>query len=535
MEREQEDSLRAPLLRERLGTECQGSPCRTFRDELRLESNSSDKVVSTGQRLQQHHAGPIELLTPSLSSPREAESFLPETGHKHVYIRLGESGASAVTSETTVPAYPPAKHRTRQPASYKTAKKEFFRIFPKYKATEATTGKILAKEYAILLGGQETYADYGGDGQPMQSVLKAANRFLQTHIMGNPHSSNASSCRSSHFESLARTSALRFLSADPERYTLIWTANASAALGLVRQHYFEDVKRTNVSTTVVMCEDMHNSVNGIRTIVAEDSVLARLVTIVVLPVDLATLRIDEELFCNTTRKLETDERGMVLLTAQSNVSGVKHPYSSLLRHAKSNGWDTVLDAAALLPTAPFDLASHPEIDAVPISWYKIVGQPCFGALLVTNSFFSRLHKNRTLREERSALSVTSRSGILNLSKAPKGFRMERDTIGLVFYASTGNRTPFAPLFERLKLFGIDLRSGLEPIKADHGVVRVSLGAPSTFEDVYRIYEFAQSLLSHPLGTDSLVVPKKRVSFNALHELQQLYSRWSTPILMEKAK
>ncbi|KAJ9113691.1 hypothetical protein QFC22_006000 [Naganishia vaughanmartiniae] len=358
---------------------------------LQLKVDEGDKAMLYGEHLQRDPVGPIQLSTPSLTPP-EGESFLPNIAYKPVYIRLAASGTSTIASPAMI-AYLPSKKRACQPISYKMVKKDFYRAFPEYKATEATTGRILAKEYALLLVGQETYADYGGGGQPMLSVLKGANRFLQTHIMGNPHSSNESSSRSSHFESLARRSALRFLGADPEQYTLIWTANASAALGLVRQHYFEDVKRKGVPTTVVMCEDMHNSVNGIRTVIAQDNTLTKLVTIIVLPVDICTLRIAEKLFYNTARKLELCEREIIFLTAQSNVSGVKHAYASLLRHAKANGWDTVLDAAALLPTTPLDLASHPEIDAIPISWYKIAGQPSFGALLVTNTFYSRLHKS----------------------------------------------------------------------------------------------------------------------------------------------
>jgi molybdenum cofactor sulfurtransferase len=345
-----------------------------------------------------------------------------------------------------------------------------------------------------------------------------------------------------------------------------------------------------------------------------------------------------------TRKLETFERGLVLLTAQSNVSGVLHPYSSLLRHAKFNGWDTLLDAAALLPTSPLDLASHPEIDAIPISWYKIVGQPCFGALLVSNAFYSRLHKphfaggtvtrvgnttvddfalaegaerfhdgtipysafpqlylalekfNRPRIRQEVALRVRCliqwlTEGLLTLRWTETNHPLVRvvgfpylssdwsrhgATIGLVFYDAAGNRTPFAPIFERLKLFGIDLRSGCmcntlgilanpgllnvqsppcrwlyertsdtwrlfplsdcpaEPIAADHGVVRISLGAPSTFEDVYRIYEFAKSLLSYPLGKDDdLVVAKKQVAFKPLQALQRSYLRWLTFDLLQR--
>lgn len=79
--------------------------------------------------------------------------------------------------------------------------------------------------------------------------------------------------------------------------------------------------------------------------------------------------------------------------AQSNLSGIKHDYASLLRHAKDNGWDTVLDIAALLPTTPFSLEDHPEVDAIVVSWYKIVGRPEIGSLIATHDFLGKMHKN----------------------------------------------------------------------------------------------------------------------------------------------
>ncbi|KAJ9105565.1 hypothetical protein QFC19_003547 [Naganishia cerealis] len=592
----------------------------------------------------QHVTRFVEPLTPA-TTPKECGVFSFNAEYKHSYTQLGGNDLTTVASGISVPAYSSFKNHPPCYLSYNAAKKHFLRTFPNYKATEATTGKIVAKEFAALLGGQDTYADYGGGGQPMLSVLRDTNRFLQTHIMGNPHSSNVSSSRSARLETLARTSAMHFLGADPQRYTLIWTANASAALGLVRQHYFADVKRRGVHTTVVMTDDMHNSMNGIRTVVAQDAELARLVSIVVLPVDITTLRIDEALFRNATRKLDCNERGLVLLTAQSNLSGVKHPYASLLRHAKQNGWDTLLDAAALLPTTPINVASYPEIDAIPISWYKIVGQPYFGALLVTHSFYARLHKvhfaggtvafvgnqaveaftllegaerfhdgtipyaafpqlyialerlNRPRLREDVALRVqcltrwltealitlrwqNTNHPLVRVAGFPylsSDWSQHGGAIGLVFYDSAGHRMQYEPMFERLQLFRIDLRHGCmcntvanyanpglanlnfptppfrwqyeqtndtwqlvplstapsEPTQADKGVVRISLGTPSTFEDVYRIYEFAQSLLSHPLGKVGYVVPRKQVPFSTLHELKRWYTRWRTPRLLQE--
>lgn len=288
------------------------------------------------------------------------------------------------------------------------------------------------------------------------------------------------------------------------------------------------------------------------------------------------------------------------------------------------------------------MASHPEIDAMPISWYKIVGQPCFGALLVTNTFYSRLHKshfaggtvtyvgnegvehfglaegaekfhdgtvpysafpqlylaleklNRPRLREEVTLRVRcmiqwlteelltlrwqgTNHPLVRVAGFPylSGDRSDHGgTIGLVFHDSTGDRLPFTPIFARLKLFGIDLRSGcmcntvglvtnpglvgdqsppyrwrheqsndswrlvsiadcpVELIEADLGVIRISLGTPSTFEDIYRILEFARSLLSHPLELKCLAVPKKQVTAGILRGLQHWHLRRETHGLLQ---
>lgn len=92
--------------------------------------------------------------------------------------------------------------------------------------------------------------------------------------------------------------------------------------------------------------------------------------------------------------LNPGERGLVLLTAQSNVTGVKHPFQRLLQMAKRHGWDTALDAAAYVPTSPLDLGAHPEIDFLPCSWYKVLGYPTgIGSLLVRTDAMPKLRKD----------------------------------------------------------------------------------------------------------------------------------------------
>jgi selenocysteine lyase/cysteine desulfurase len=202
-------------------------------------------------------------------------------------IRIIEEDFTASPSDLHVPAGSSNRDNTSPSTNYKAAKRQFNNAYPAFAETESTTGKLFKKEYRLLLGSERTYADYGGGGQPMASVLRDYHNYQRTHVLGNPHSTNHSSSLSTTHECHARAAALRFLGADPERYTLIWTANASAALGLTRNHYFQGWEG---KVTVVMTDDMHNSVNGIRTVGKEG------VKVVVVPVNVRTLLVDEDLF-----------------------------------------------------------------------------------------------------------------------------------------------------------------------------------------------------------------------------------------------
>ena len=153
---------------------------------------------------------------------------------------------------------------------------------------------------------------------------------------------------------------------------------------MLRNLYFEDVRRKQIRTRILILDDVHHSVNGIRTVANEDG-LKGLVTVTFVPIDGVTLRIDEKIFIDELNALKADERGLVLFTAQSNLSGVVHDFS-LLKAAKARAWHTLLDAACYCPTSVLDLTLHDYIDFVPVSWYKVVGHPTgLGSLIIKQS------------------------------------------------------------------------------------------------------------------------------------------------------
>lgn len=141
-------------------------------------------------------------------------------------------------------------------------------------------------------------------------------------------------------------------------------------------------------------------------------------------------------------------------------------------------------------------------------------------------------------------------------------------LGIVLYDSQGPRLPYAAVFDRLERYGIDLRSGCmcntvaaianpgivgrstppwlwqyahqtdewqlvfmkEGIAGpgDEGVIRISLGAPSTFEDVWRILECLRSLILCPLGTQMGRVPRKAGAGNVVVDLKRWWLQRRTP-------
>jgi len=79
------------------------------------------------------------------------------------------------------------------------------------------------------------------------------------------------------------------------------------------------------------------------------------------------------------------------MTGQSNISNAKNSMD-VLKYARSLGYHTLLDAAALAPTSKVSLADI-EVDAMAISFYKMFGFPTgVGALVVRKDFLKTLQR-----------------------------------------------------------------------------------------------------------------------------------------------
>lgn len=239
-----------------------------------------------------------------------------------------------------------------------------------------TFEELRANEFSRLDECGYVYLDYTGSALYAESHLREHEDFLKHHVLGNPHSENPASALATRIVEGTRKDVLDFFGADASEYTVVFTANASAATKLVGESYpFAEGSR------FTLLEDGHNSVNGIR-IYAEQ----KGATTTYLPLD-EELRLDRSVSIPPAG----DAPSLFSFPAQSNFSGVRHPLE-LAEEAQALGYDVLLDAAAFVPTSALDLGAV-RPDFVCVSFYKMFGFPTgIGALIARREALARLQR-----------------------------------------------------------------------------------------------------------------------------------------------
>lgn len=251
---------------------------------------------------------------------------------------------------------------------------------PGYNA--AALDALREREFSRLDRLDQVYVDYTGSGLYAESQVRRHAELLLGRVFGNPHSVNPTSSASTDAIERCRHRVLRFFSADPAEYGVVFTANASQALKLVGEAYpFAPGGR------FLLTFDNHNSVNGIR-----EFARARGAGTEYIPVFPPDLRVsDEGLAAFLDRPHEASGRRLFAFPAQSNFSGVRHPLAWIDR-AHARGYDVLLDAAAFAPTNRLDLSQW-KPDFVTLSFYKMFGYPTgVGALLARHEALTRLRR-----------------------------------------------------------------------------------------------------------------------------------------------
>ncbi|KAL0955682.1 hypothetical protein HGRIS_001906 [Hohenbuehelia grisea] len=259
---------------------------------------------------------------------------------------------------------------------------DFIRAYPEYQLTWILD-TLRRTDYSRLERTGETYVDYMGGALYPESLIRVHTTFLNQHILGNTHSVSNSSQLSASCAAEAREAVLAFFRAPPE-YTVVFTANATAALKLIGEAYpFAN------GSSYVLGADSHNSVHGIREYASNRG--ARICYIPSTQTGGFDAPTAKHILLRNRPRSRDAAPCLFAMTGQSNISNAKNPLSTL-EYAQSLGYHTLLDAAALAPTSVFSLAETP-VDAMAVSFYKMFGFPTgVGALVVKKTFLEKLQR-----------------------------------------------------------------------------------------------------------------------------------------------
>jgi selenocysteine lyase/cysteine desulfurase len=242
--------------------------------------------------------------------------------------------------------------------------------------TSPDFAELRAREFARLDLKNIAYLDYTGAALHAASQVQDHHAALLNDVYGNPHADHDPSRTSDMVTEAARADVLALLGVDDRTHTVIFTANASAAIKLVAESF-----PFTSETPLILAADNHNSVNGIREYARRAGA-----PVVTLPLD-ATLRLDHP--ADRLGEACHGAPGLLAFPAQSNFSGVQHDLA-LVAEARRRGCLVLLDAAAFLPTNALDLRQVPA-DFVALSFYKLFGYPTgIGALVARLDALSRL-------------------------------------------------------------------------------------------------------------------------------------------------
>jgi len=275
----------------------------------------------------------------------------------------------------------------------------FAAAYPGYRST-ALLDRLRATEYSYLDAGGHVYLDYTGAGLPARAQLAAHAERIRGSCFGNPHSDSPASAASTELVERARFAVLAHFNASAQEYAVIFTPNATGACRLVAEAY-----PFGPRARLVLTQDNHNSVNGIREFARARGAITRYV-----PFTSPDLRVDDDAIRQAlarpalgragaawraarsgTAPRAGRHRGLLAYPAQSNFSGVQHPLS-WIQTAHEHGYDVLLDAAAYVPASRLDLAVV-KPDFVPVSWYKVFGYPTgVGCLIARREALGRLRR-----------------------------------------------------------------------------------------------------------------------------------------------
>ncbi|MFA6547413.1 MAG: aminotransferase class V-fold PLP-dependent enzyme [Candidatus Magasanikbacteria bacterium] len=325
------------------------------------------------------------------------------------------------------------------------------------------------------LNGGKVYADWTGAALPPISLIEGWSRYLQSTLLGNPHSHHKPSATAMQGITQARAAILQYFNANADEYEVIFTSGATAAIRILQHFLFEGGE-------YLLTADNHNSVNGLREDARRQGAIVRYAPIS------DDLTLDEA----TLTRMLTYPRSMgnrlFAYPAKSNYSGIHHSLS-WVNYAQSCGWSVLLDAAAYCGGKRLNL-SKVKPDFVPISFYKLFGYPTgVGCMIIKRSAYAKLHKRWFAGGSILLVSVTDENFY-----APETLGYARFEDGTLNFANIPAVVP-----------GLQFMESLGDICEHATVLGVKL-----YDSLQTLHEGDNSIIIHsPRGTDIVTFSVKR--------------------------
>ncbi len=266
--------------------------------------------------------------------------------------------------------------------------------------------ELRQSEYARLDAKGDVYLDYTGGSLYAECQVREHHAQLSSAVLGNPHSGNPTSAATTELVERVRDVVLAWFGASKADYTVVFTANCTAALKLVAESFpFAPGGR------LLLTADNHNSVNGMREFAA-----ARGASVDYAPLTTPDLRLDRAALTTGLSVAGTGAANLCVLPAQSNFTGVRHPLE-IVGDARAQGWTVVLDAAAFVPTSRLNLDLVGP-DFTTVSFYKMFGYPTgVGALIARRDALARLTRPWFSGGTVNFATVTGRHSLLSPGEA----------------------------------------------------------------------------------------------------------------------
>ncbi|KXT00108.1 hypothetical protein AC578_5814 [Pseudocercospora eumusae] len=228
-------------------------------------------------------------------------------------------------------------------------------------------------EYPMLK--DSLYLDHAGSTLYSKRLMDRFHAEMMSSLYGNPHSASPSSQRSTQDIESIRLRALKFFSADPNEFDLVFTANTTAAIKLVLEAFREQENgfwygyHADSHTSLVGAREVANSYQCFES----DEVV-------------------EKWLGNASEAGSSPL--LFAYPAQSNMNGRRLPVSWAAK-ASSRSCFTLCDAAAYAATTPLrlnDVQSAPDFTV--LSFAKIFGFPDLGALIVKKKCANLFERRR---------------------------------------------------------------------------------------------------------------------------------------------